>query len=460
MTEAFLVDAATYGWMALFALVLLAGGLALFWALAGVLYRLATGGGRGVLRVVAFAGALALMEWLRGHIFTGFPWNLPGETWRAGSAMSQTAALVGAYGLGWLTIVIAAAPAVLPDAAPRRRRLAAVGLAAALLAGLWGWGTVRLAAPAGPEPGAPRVRLVQANIDQKEKWRPENLEPIFNTYLALSARPSAAPVDVIIWPEGALPAVIDELLRPGSSHVRRLEETLRPGQTLLLGANRVDRARDGELDYFNSLIAFRRSGEGLTIPAFYDKHRLVPFGEFMPLGEFATKVGFRSLVHMPEDFTAGPPPRPMRLEGLPELQPLICYEALFPRLAAGSRPSWLLNVSNDAWFGKTSGPLQHLNLASYRAIELGLPMARVTPTGVTAMIDAHGRIAPGERLGLGRYGVVDAALPAALPATPYSRFGELAFWLMLLASGATALTVRLRTGAATPASPDGEPGPK
>ncbi|MCC7266464.1 MAG: apolipoprotein N-acyltransferase [Caulobacteraceae bacterium] len=458
VTEAFLVDAATYGWMAPFALVLLAGGLALFWGLAGVLYRLAVGRRRGALRVLVFAGALALAEWLRGNILTGFPWNLPGESWRAGSAVSQAAALVGAYGLSWLTIAIAAAPAVWLDAAPRARRLTTVGLAAAALAGLWTFGALRLADAAGPEPGAPRLRLVQANIDQKEKWRPENLEPIFATYLALSGRPSPTPPDVIVWPEGALPAVIDELVQPGSRHVRRLEGLLRPGQTLLIGANRVDWGRNGRLDYFNSLIAFQDSPRGLTIPALYDKHRLVPFGEFMPLGDFAAHIGFRSLVHMPEDFTAGPPPRPMRLAGLLTLQPLICYEALFPGLADGPRPRWLLNVSNDAWFGKTSGPLQHLNLASYRAIEAGLPMARVTPTGVTAMIDAYGRIAPGQRLGLGRYGVVDAPLPPALTQTPYARFGELAFWLMLLASGATALTVRLRQSAATQASPDGELG--
>lgn len=460
VTEAFLVDAATYGWMAPFALVLLAGGLALFWGLAGVVYRLAVGGRRDVLRVLVFAGVLALFEWLRGNILTGFPWNLPGESWRAGSAMSQTAALVGAYGLSWLTLAIAAAPAVLLDGGARVRRLAAVGIAAATLAGLWTWGAARLAEATGPEPGAPRLRLVQANIDQKDKWRPENLEPIFATYLALSGRPAQPTPDVIVWPEGALPAVIDELLQPGSRHVRRLEALLRPGQTLLIGANRVDWGEDGRLDYFNSLIAFRDSPQGLTIPALYDKHRLVPFGEFMPLGELAGRVGFRSLVHMPEDFTPGPPPRPIRIEGLPALQPLICYEALFPRLSGGSRPRFLLNVSNDAWFGKTSGPLQHLNLASYRAIEAGLPMARVTPTGVTAIIDAYGRIAPGQRLGLSRYGVVDAPLPPALAPTPYVRFGELAFWLALLASGAAGVAVQLKGRGANRTQPDGKSEPR
>ena len=218
---------------------------------------------------------------------------------------------------------------------------------------------------------------------------------------------------------------------------------LAPGQTLLMGANRADIGKGGDIAYFNSLIALRRQAAGLEITGVYDKHRLVPFGEFIPLGDLATRYGFRSLVHMPEDFTAGPPPRPMTARDLPPLQPLICYEALFPGFAskaarqAGLRPRWLLNVSNDAWFGRTSGPWQHLNMASYRAIEEGLPLVRATPTGVSAVVDAFGRQAA--RLALGRLGTIDARLPPPLPATPYGTFGDLAFAAMLLASSAAGL---------------------
>ena len=234
--------------------------------------------------------------------------------------------------------------------------------------------------------------------------------------------------------------MIDDLLAPGSPYVPRIAGALQPGQTLMLGANRMGLSATGEPDYFNSLIALRREATGLRVTGVYDKHRLVPFGEFLPFGDLATKFGIRSLVHMPEDFTAGPPPRPISPQGLPPLQPLICYEALFPRFAenaaarAGARPQWLLNVSNDAWFGATSGPWQHLNIASYRAIESGLPIVRATPTGVSAVIDAQGRIVPNAELGLGKSGVIDARLPAPRARTIYSFISEAGFAMMLLLS--------------------------
>jgi len=244
----------------------------------------------------------------------------------------------------------------------------------------------------------------------------------------------------VVWPEGALPAVIDDLLAPGSPYAPRLVAALEPGQTLLMGANRAQARAGREPAYFNSLIAFRREAGRLEVTGIYDKHRLVPFGEFLPLGELATRWGLRSLVHMPEDFSAGPPSRAMSPAGLPPLQPLICYEALFPGFtskavrAGGPRPRWILNVSNDSWFGVTSGPLQHLNMASYRAIEEGLPIVRSTPTGVSAVIDARGRIARGARLDMGRAGVVDSRLPPSLAPTPYARFGEAVLVSMLLIS--------------------------
>jgi apolipoprotein N-acyltransferase len=446
IVEPFMVDAKEQGWMAPFALVFLSAGLALFWGAAALLYRATSP--RGFLRVLVFAGALSGLEWLRGHVLTGFPWDLPGESWRAGSAPSQMAAVVGAYGLSWITIAIASAPAVLFDPRDRRARAAAFGVALAGLAGLYGFGLARLSREVPPAPSAPLLRVVQANIDQKEKWRPENLDQIFATYLKLSRRPGRP--DIIVWPEGALPAVIDYLLAPDLPYAPALMAAFTPGQTLLMGANRVDRGPDGRLRYFNSLIALHREEDGLRVAGAYDKYRLVPFGEYMPLAEFATRIGFRSLVHMPEDFTPGPPPRPLAIAGAPAMQPLICYEALFPGLVregarrAATRPAWILNVSNDAWFGRTSGPLQHLNMASYRAIEEGLPIVRATPTGVSAVIDASGRVMPGARLGLGAFGVIDARLPPALAPTPYVRWNDGLFTVMLLVSVGAAALNRVR----------------
>lgn len=450
VTEAFLVDAAAHGWMAPIALVLLAGGLALFWAGGAWLYRLSRA--RGLGRVVVFAGALALFEWIRGHIFTGFPWNLPGEAWRAGGAPSQAAALVGAYGLSWITILLAASPALMVGVPRRTARavgaVALLGLGLLYAAGFW-----RLATAPAPRDPAPLVRIVQADIDQKDKWRPENLDLIFREYLDLSAQAPAAGrrPDLVIWPEGALPAVLDDLLAPGQPYPRALNAAFAPGQVLILGANRVDAGADGGFDYFNTLVAFQRQeAGGLKVLGIYDKHRLVPFGEYLPLGDLMTRLGLRSLVHMPEDFTAGPPPAPLTLATFPTVQPLICYEALFPRFASGAasragvRPEWILNVSNDAWFGATSGPLQHLNLASYRAIEEGLPLVRSTPTGVSAVIDSRGRVLDDAKLGLGARGVIDAPLPPPSAPTLFARFGNWGFAIMLLVSASMAVAPFIR----------------
>ena len=445
ITEPFMVDAANQGWMAPFALLLMAGGLALFWGVAALLYRAL--GTAGAWRVLVFAGCLTLLEWLRGHVFTGFPWNLPGESWAAGSAPSQMASVVGAYGLSWITIALGAAFGLLVQAG--RPRILAAGAIALTLAGLYGFGGLRLAQAIGPAPDAPLVRLVQGNIDQKEKWRPENLEMVVATYLRLTALPAPRRPDIVVWPEGALPAVIDDLLAPGSPYVGPITDALEPGQTLMMGANRAAPDPQGGTDYFNSLVALRREPAGLAVTGIYDKHRLVPFGEFLPYGNLATRWGIRSLVHMPEDFTQGAPPAVIRPAGLPPVQPLICYEALFPGFASqaarrGGRASWMLNVSNDAWFGGASGPWQHLNIAAYRAIEEGLPIARATPTGVTTMIDAYGRPAGGGRLGLGQEGVVDARLPRALAPPVYSRFGDAGLAIMLLLSASIAVAGRLR----------------
>ncbi|HEY9217668.1 MAG TPA: apolipoprotein N-acyltransferase, partial [Phenylobacterium sp.] len=344
---------------------------------------------------------------------------------------------------------VAAAAALLFDAAPRRTRAIPVGVALAVLVGMYGYGAQRLSAAEETSDG-PLIRIVQANIDQKEKWRPENLPQVFSDYVRLTTTPTAQRPQAIVWPEGALPAVFNNLVAPESPYAQGLVDALQPGQVLLMGANAATVRADGEADYFNSLVALERDDRGVAYGARYDKHTLVPFGEYLPLGELATKLGIRSLVHMPEDFTAGPPPEPLSLAGLPPVQPLICYEALFPGVTsaaarrAGKRPGWILNVSNDAWFGVTSGPLQHLNLASYRAIEEGLPMIRSTPTGVSAAIDAYGRTLQEKRLGLGRAGIIDVRLPKALEPTPFSRYGDMGFVVMLTVSVVAAGLARTR----------------
>lgn len=417
----FLVEPEVYGWMAPFALLLMAGGLALFWALAGGIAGRVEGRAR---RAFAFAAALAGMEALRGVIFTGFPWALPGHVW-IDTAIAQAAAFVGANGLTLLTLAVAA----LPVAFGLRGGL----VAGTLLAVVYGGGVLRLA---GPEPAPPGLvfRLVQPNAEQHLKWDPEQAERLYRLqtdYTAAQPRP-----DLVIWPETALPY----LYSPGGSAAQGVAQAAQ-GVPVALGVQRLE----GEAAY-NSVAVIGAGGAELAL---YDKAHLVPFGEYMPFGDrlfqwfgiraFAAREGF--------GYAAGPGPRVLDLGRLGKMLPMICYEAVFPAgaQAAGQRPDWLLQVTNDAWFGTLTGPFQHAAQARLRAVEQGLPLVRVANTGVTQMIDARGRVS--HALDFGVAGWLDAPLPAPLPPTPYSRFGEAPFLLLLVAL-CLAIVLRRRKSAA------------
>ncbi len=443
VAEAFLVDIAAHGWMAPFAVTFMAGGIALFWGLAALLYRAARV--TGAWRVIVFAAAFGVAEWIRGHVLTGFPWNLPGESWKAGSLVSQTASLVGAYGLTVLTVGMAAAPALLIKARGRES-LIAVGAAAAVLLAMTGYGYLRpgytLWAPrAAPRPPLPPVvRIVQPDVPQEAKYDPQSFSRILGKYLSLTRQPSSdgqAP-DIVIWPEGAVPALAEDYLAEGTWTRAAIIDALSPGQVLIVGAARYEGSPETPR-YFNSLLVLRRDGDDLVQLGRYDKHRLVPFGEFLPLDSLLSPLGIKNLVQIGDGFTPGARPAPLAVPGLPVIQPLICYESLYPGFTregarrAGKAPDLIVNVSNDAWFGATSGPLQHLNLASYRAIEEGVPMARATPTGVSAMVDAYGRVIPSSRINQRVEAVVDVALPPKVVETPYRRLGDLAFSIFIIA---------------------------
>ena len=439
--EAFLVDIADHGWQAPFAVFFLAGGLALLWGAAATVYRLLTPSGAG--RLLVFAAVFSLFEWLRGHILTGFPWDLPGEVWRAGSAPSQGAALFGAYGMSFVTLAIGAAPGLWRKDA-QRAEMVAIAIAAIALVALWIGGALRIAAAPMPPTHALRLRIVQANIPQAEKWTPEALQSIIQRHVVLTAQPAARTPDVVIWPEAAIPDSAEDFLAPGAWPRDAIAKALAPGETLLLGAVHIDSSATPPL-YYNSLFAVRRVGHDLQTLGRYDKHHLVPFGEYMPFDTLAGLIGFKTLVHIGDGFSTGPRPVALSVPGLAPFQPLICYEGLFPSSFArsGPRPAWIANVSNDAWFGETSGPWQHLNLASYRAIEEGVPVIRATPTGVSAVVDAYGR--PKALLGLGKAGVIDADLPPALAPTPYSRWRDGPFWIFCLVGAIIAARGRIKS---------------
>lgn len=413
IVEPFLVDIERHGWMAPFALGLMASGLALFWAAAAALgWAAATTPRR---RGLALVGALGLAEMLRSVLFTGFPWVLPAYLWTE-TPVIQWTALIGPHGLGLLTLLLCALVFIAP------RRALAGGLLAAALAGLWVTGVMRAAHPDAEEDTAAAVlRLVQPNAAQHLKWRPEMVEFFLDRQIALSAAPPAGggpPPDLVIWPETA----VEFLLERPHGALERMAAALAPGASLAFGVRRLERGRA-----FNSLAVIDAAA---TVTHVYDKHHLVPFGEYLPFGELAASLGLFGLAAGPMlGFSPGPGPQVLDLGTAGRAVPLICYEAIFPWAVARAprRPDWMLQVTNDAWFGTFAGPYQHLAQARVRAIEQGLPLMRVANTGVTAAIDARGHLLA--EIPLGQSGAVDIPLPPALPATPYARTGDLPAWI-------------------------------
>ncbi len=416
------------------AVVALPAGLALFWGAGAVLARLVWS--PGWPRVVAFAAAMTLAEWLRGHLFSGFPWNSFGYTLAPSPLFMQSASLVGLWGLTALAFLAAAAPVLLLSIGPRRRPDRLAFLAVALLFGLHlGFGAVRLAG--GPDEAVPdiRIRIVQPAIAQNEKWASGEEDAVLGRYLALSAQPRAdgATPNLYVWPETAFPFFLTE--RPQA--LAAIADMLPAGATLLTGAARAEadpRAENG-LRVYNSVYVIADDG---TIRDAYDKVDLVPFGEFLPFERTLSALGLRQVVAIPGGFDAGMRRRTLVLPAAPPAGPLICYEIIFPGAAVepGNRPGWLANVTNDGWFGDTPGPHQHLRQALMRAVEEGLPLVRAANTGISAVADPYGRILA--QLPLGPAGALDAALPRALPPTVYARFGDAPFWAVwLLLSGLT-----------------------
>jgi len=320
--------------------------------------------------------------------------------------------------------------AVLASEALSRRALLGVVLVLAtaplaLAAGHW-----RLATASTAMFDDVSLRIVQANIAQGEKWRPEHRDEIVAAHLELSTAGGLAGVTHLVWPESAIPMLIDEVPQARERLVRALPDDV----TLLLGALRRefhDLAGTPSVRMYNSLFAVNGAGD---ILARYDKWRLVPFGEYLPFAALLEPLGLRKLVPLPLGFSAGSAPRTLVIEGTPGFAPLICYEAIFPRalIDRQDRPEWLLNVTNDGWFGSTAGPYQHLEQARFRAIEEGLALVRAANTGISAVIDPFGRIL--HRLPLGEAGRFDSPLPRPLPPTYYALWGDVPFFVLLVMS--------------------------
>ncbi len=412
--EPFLIDVARHGWMAPFAVVFLSFGLALFWAVAG---GLAARLPHGPARVLGFAGILAAVELARGYVLTGFPWALIGHVW-IDTPMAQVAALIGPSGLTLLTVVAVALLVAF--------RWRGAGAGAVLLAAGLAFGMARLAEP---EPAARGVtlRLVQPNADQRVKWNPDVARVLFDRQLAFTAL--APQPDLVIWPETAVPYLLED--NPG---VGQAIATAAAGSPVVTGVQRYD-----GVQAWNSLAVI---GTGGTTLATYDKHHLVPFGEYMPFGELLYDLfGLRAFAaRQGNGYVAGPGPQVIDLGGrLGRFAPLICYEAVFPQDLRGLpvRADWILQITNDAWFGTLTGPYQHLAQARFRAIEQGLPLVRVANTGISGVIDARGRVVSVLPRGIASY--LDAGLPGAMAERPYARWGEVPVLVLLAGLGAWVL---------------------
>ncbi len=375
---------------------------------------------QGPARILAFAGWWVAFEWLRGHLFSGFPWNLAGYAWTFSDGMIQIAALGGVYVLSLVTVACFAMPALLAEPARPKEALLSLAAAGLALAAVYGFGTARLAgAPALGADTAPGVviRVVQPNVSQTAKWDRARHQANFLHHLNLSAGPGFERVTHIVWPETAATFYLAEQ----KLALESVAQAVPPGGLLLTGAPRRGMAGGG-MHIWNSLLAVDGAGR---VTASFDKFHLVPLGEYVPLKQY---LPLTKVVEGSADFSPGPGPRTLRLAGLPPVSPLICYEVIFPGnvIDPADRPQWLLNITNDAWYGDSPGPRQHFAIARLRAVEEGMPLVRAANTGISGVVDAYGRVVA--KLDLGRTGVVDANLPSAVAAPLYGRWGD---WCVL-----------------------------
>ena len=443
---------AIFLWMPL---ILLPGGMALIWgaacALAGAFWSSSPS------RVFIFAIFMGGAELIRGTLFGGFPWNLPGTTWAPGGSLSQAASLGGVYWLTLVTLFVAAAPSALVDTRDAKGvlgRAFPVIMAVALVGFSWAWGSQRLSNDTIMTERS--ILLMDAGVPQREKFKDFG-EPVIARYIDLLQNVPSEAGDILIWPEGALPyGLLPNPYSPDSNTLELVSAFL--GRRALIAGSARFTNEEGERRDYNSLVMFTAGANTTELAALYDKHRLVPFGELpatkiIPFGENLAGVLPSAIQRIATNgFEPGAEPTVLLPQSVaPPFIPLICYEGLFPEMVRKAQPQrdaaeWIVVISNDAWFGGGLGPAQHYAQNRYRAIESGLPMARVATRGMTAMVDGYGReVARGNPATNDPAGwhsaVVRTGLPARLENTPYQRFGETFYWLTLVLFGGLAFVI-------------------
>lgn len=429
--NALLVEADLFAWALPLAIVGLPALLALFYAFAASLAKMAWSDDIG--RIAALGAAFAVAEWLRATLFSGFPWNSVGYAAMPVPLAMQSVAVVGVVGMNALAVFVFSLPALL--AGRDHLKLGAI-LGVALIATHLGYGLLRLSQAEGPaDAEIAAIRVIQPSILQSQKWDVEERDRIFQAHLDLTARPlgeGVAPRQILIWPETSVPYLFSD--RPDA--LVALGRVVGEEQRLLAGVVRPVTGGTGAQSYHNSIVVIDGSGE--IVDAF-DKIRLVPFGEYLPFADVLGRFGFRQLAQSIGGFTAGSQRRPLDIgNGITGL-PFICYEVIFPEIALreGADASLLINITNDAWFGDTPGPYQHFRQAQYRAVESGLPLIRAANNGISAAVDGYGRVIDG--LELDAVGVLDVDVPlvradAFIPPVRASHLG----WTLVICMAITA----------------------
>lgn len=374
---------------------------------------LASFAGAGVKRWVAFACWFVLFEWIRSWFLTGFPWNLIGSVWTDSPLVLQFASVMGVYGLSLITVLLLTAPALLPQYKPLGIMMLVWGM---VLFGGW----LRLYQAVPEDVFGVQLRLVQPNIAQTLKWNPQRADENLSTLIRLS-RENNSHITHVIWPESAVPF----LLELNESERLRLMGAVRQNATLITGAMRVVNAEKRQLA--NSIFII---DDMANITSYADKSHLVPFGEYVPLRGW---LPLDKVVPIGADFVAGNGPVTRHIPKAPPASLLVCYEIIFPNAVVADkpkRPDWIINVTNDGWYGLSAGPYQHLGMAQLRAVEEGMPVVRVANTGISAVIDSYGRLL--KTLPLGTQGVLDSPLPRAVGATFYALFGNIPLFVLCL----------------------------
>jgi len=413
--NALFVEATDYAWLWPFAVTLIPAVLATFYGLAAVLARMLWSD--GIARIAALAFGFGVAEWLRSYAFTGFPWNAVGYAAMPVPMLMQSASVIGLYGMNALVVFVFALPAVFVQARWR------VGLAAVLIVALLGahggYGYWRLDRAIEVAESAPLVRIVQPAIDQSKKWDQALRDEIFDTLIALTVEDSETGEKpaIVVWPETSVPFILTEAPNAVAAIADALDDT----QILLAGAVRAGESAEGETPtWYNSILAV--NGDGVIIDA-ADKKHLVPFGEYLPFKDIAERLGLQKIADADRGYSPAERRRTLSLPGGVAVLPSVCYEAIFPYAvkADGDPPTLIVNVTNDAWYGDTPGPYQHIHQARIRAVENGLPMARAANNGVSALFDPYGRQL--DALGYGVRGAVEASLSAPLDDTLYRLHG-------------------------------------